>query len=848
MAISSFIRVLIVASLTLAPALLTAKYALAGDVDPLPSRDAAITVNGNRLAGPNSSGQRRGGRLYLPVNAIARSLGDIITVNAQMRTIIVRRQTGTTAEFDAAREQVSENGSVVLTVSNTAAIIFTLNPDELLLPVEIVAALLDAGIRFDDAANTVIITRGSVASPIRDGAARSFGELYQIDYDYSLNRYSSFADQNLNLNAIGRIGDGRFMFVSGLSGISLNQMSLRRGTFTFDRPNGQRYAAGDLGTGTELQFLSSNIRGGEVELPFHNLRITAFGGRTFSGVYLLLDALPGQIVPTQSVVSAQNRVRYDTNIFGIYATTNSSPGRLLRPRPFKFAAGVLRFSGANRRGDLATGAFRYEGRRFRIQGDLAAGSFNGVDRDGSRINGNGTATDISATYQVRDNLSVQARYAYIGAKFLSPQAGYREPVNLKAAGISWSPKKWLSTTLNASTATRPGDPTDRNSFVTATVNISPRPGLPSFFISHTVSSSKLLKNAQFTLLTASRDFARFRLFANATRIKTIGPASLNAQFGASFRVGEHNSVEASQSVGSRGAYGGQLDWRTNGLFAGKLSLAAGAGYTTNKNAAISGFERFTASLNLPRQSSLQLSYTQTNAGPTLMLSLRGSLFRRRDAAVLSNAAASDLVSLVKVSGRVYQDINLNGQYDPGVDLPQANVQVRVDGNRYVTTDANGVYTIDAVRAGDHRVYVDLLSVRADLTLLDGDARNVTLQSRRDSVVDFRLVRTGRISGTVWFDANGNGRIDDGEEPLADIRIVAGSGRDTLTDANGRFVLADLPPGEHVILIDEKTLPEKMRVMSQSLTIKVFAGRETGETNFAITAIPAEVKRFGSKSQ
>ncbi len=240
MAISRFIRVFSLAGFMFAAALATPKYAFAADIDPLPSRDAAITVNGNRLAGPNSVAQHRAGRLFLPIASIARALGDVIAVNSQTRTITVRRQTGTTVEFEAPSGTVRENGVSVLTVSNTAAIIFTPNPAELLLPVEIVAALLDAGVRFDDTTTTVIVTRGQTASLTTTRAARSLGELYQVDYDYSLNRFSSFSDQNLNLNAVGRIGDGRFTFVSGLSGMSMSNMSLRRGTFTFDRPNGQR--------------------------------------------------------------------------------------------------------------------------------------------------------------------------------------------------------------------------------------------------------------------------------------------------------------------------------------------------------------------------------------------------------------------------------------------------------------------------------------------------------------------------------------------------------------------------------------------------------------------------------
>jgi hypothetical protein len=110
-------------------------------------------------------------------------------------------------------------------------------------------------------------------------------------------------------------------------------------------------------------------------------------------------------------------------------------------------------------------------------------------------------------------------------------------------------------------------------------------------------------------------------------------------------------------------------------------------------------------------------------------------------------------------------------------------------------------------------------------------------------VDFRLVRAGRISGTVWLDLNENGRLDEGEQPLADVRVVTGSGRDTLTDANGNFVLGDLPPGEHVVLVDEKTLPDQTKSVRGSLSVKVLVGGETGDVVFPVTGLPPEVKRF-----
>ncbi|HEX3248764.1 MAG TPA: carboxypeptidase-like regulatory domain-containing protein, partial [Pyrinomonadaceae bacterium] len=143
---------------------------------------------------------------------------------------------------------------------------------------------------------------------------------------------------------------------------------------------------------------------------------------------------------------------------------------------------------------------------------------------------------------------------------------------------------------------------------------------------------------------------------------------------------------------------------------------------------------------------------------------------------------------------------------------------------------------------EHSVYLDLLSVRADLTLLDNTQQQITIVSTRDAIVDFRVVRTGRITGLVWLDVNENGRFDESERPLADVRVVTGSGRDTLTDDKGYFIIGDLPPGEHILLLDEKTIPEQTRSASGSQTIKVSAGAET-TTLLPVTPLPDQIKKF-----
>jgi hypothetical protein len=809
------------------------------------AQGASIVVDGRTLAGPFSFPQQRGGRTFLPVVAIARSLGDSIIVKAAGRTVEVTRQTGVAADFNAELNQVRENGSVILALSSSADIIFPPNAEELMLPVEIISALLGVSIHLDEETRAIRVNRGPAhADTVRPGAGHSPLELYEAEYDYNFNMYPSAAVHNLTLRSTGRIGDGRFSLITNSgSGMGL----LHGGTFTYERPGGQRFVGGDFSTGTDLLFLSSAVRGVLAQVQFAGMRVTAFGGRSISGTFqpqqqAYTDATTDATTAQQSN-PLPNKFSYDTSVAGAYVTfspRSSGPNT----NQLLLSSGGMYFSGPGRSGQLLTGSLRYSSRRSFVQGDVGVGSFQWMEQSTRRQNGVGLAADLSASFNVTDNLTVQGRYAHTSRSFQSLQTGAYAPANLFAGGLTWRARPWLSTTLYASSSNSSDIPRSRDRFIAATISLTPKGALPSIFFSHTQSSLGQAGSGAFTLLSATKDFSRWRLFVNATRSKTLGPAFVNAQASASLRLGESSTLQASQSFGSRGSRAGTLDWQTSSLFNRRINFGAGLGYLRSDSSPLRMVQKLSASVNLPRGNSLQFAYLNSAAGPQVLLSLRGPLFRGgRRAELARSASTEELNAFGAFYGRVYQDANLNGKYDAGFDRPQANVQVRVDGNRLVTTDENGLFRVEAVHTGEHLVYLDLLSVRADLTMLDGPKQTVTLLPGRDSIVDFRLVRTGRLSGIVWFDRNANGQIDENEQPLADVRIVIGSGRDTLTDENGVFTIGDLPPGEHVVLIDEKTLPENTKSSAGSLTVKVRAGNETGDVNLPVIVIPAEIKRF-----
>jgi hypothetical protein len=255
--------------------------------------------------------------MFLPIVAIARSLGDSVNVDRQARSVEVQRQTGTIASFSAQLNQVRENGSVILVVSNTADIVFPPNQEELMLPIEIIAPLLDVSIIVDHNNRSVRVRRGPTEQvAVRPGTSHGAFELYEADYTYNSNRYSSFFNQNLTLRSTGRLSDGRFNFLANFAGgTAQSPLSLRNGVFSYDRPNGQRLIAGDFGTGNDLQFLSSSARGMWAQQPFSRMRITAFGGRSASGQSTFLPP-PTMPAGQKSEPSQQQGFKYDTNMFG----------------------------------------------------------------------------------------------------------------------------------------------------------------------------------------------------------------------------------------------------------------------------------------------------------------------------------------------------------------------------------------------------------------------------------------------------------------------------------------------------------------------------------------------------
>ncbi len=173
-----------------------------------------------------------------------------------------------------------------------------------------------------------------------------------------------------------------------------------------------------------------------------------------------------------------------------------------------------------------------------------------------------------------------------------------------------------------------------------------------------------------------------------------------------------------------------------------------------------------------------------------------------------------------VRGIVFEDVNLNGQREddePGFE--DVTVELRDDADTVVAageTDTEGRYTLVAPLTGTYFVHViapdettfTRSNVGDDATDSDVDENGVALVTAQpgvDAVADAGLRRVASVRGTFWVDENENGQREVGEAPVVGLQVAAFDPDqqyfgETITDANGAYEIASLPPGNYSVLL------------------------------------------------
>jgi uncharacterized repeat protein (TIGR01451 family) len=191
----------------------------------------------------------------------------------------------------------------------------------------------------------------------------------------------------------------------------------------------------------------------------------------------------------------------------------------------------------------------------------------------------------------------------------------------------------------------------------------------------------------------------------------------------------------------------------------------------------------------------------------------------------------------KLSGYVYVDANENGIKEG--EQPIAGVTITLTGfttdgpvTQTATTDASGFYQFSNLKAGAYGLqegdpgsqYLDgkdTVGSQGGSTVGNDNFTSITLEAGVNGVNNnFGEVLPGRLSGTVYLDANENGVLDAEESGIGNVTVtlagVDSSGsvsRTATTDASGAYQFTNLRPGTYSLA---ETQPSNFKDGQESL--------------------------------
>jgi hypothetical protein len=167
-----------------------------------------------------------------------------------------------------------------------------------------------------------------------------------------------------------------------------------------------------------------------------------------------------------------------------------------------------------------------------------------------------------------------------------------------------------------------------------------------------------------------------------------------------------------------------------------------------------------------------------------------------------------------VTGVIYEDLDGNGQQDPGEPgIPGVEIEVTdsAGNTQTVTTDENGNYTA-TVPPGDTTLNVVDETLPGGSTQTQGtDVTTVTVPAGGTATdIDGYAPspESGRVEGVVYEDTNGNGTQDAGEPGIEGVHVTVtdseGNIHTLITDADGKYGVT-VPAGSALVDIEQSDI-------------------------------------------
>lgn len=223
---------------------------------------------------------------------------------------------------------------------------------------------------------------------------------------------------------------------------------------------------------------------------------------------------------------------------------------------------------------------------------------------------------------------------------------------------------------------------------------------------------------------------------------------------------------------------------------GKFKLIAPAGNITLEIQALSGsYQRFTLKTITFNSSVDPAFYPISEAEAT------------RRPGINYNRTVNITLQPASLEGIVFDDVNNNGTYDKGIDIPLPDVRIKlrdvINEKEYtMRTNSRGIYNISNIFPGVYEISAIYQGFEihnfSSLFLPEGKTfYNITKP------------QPGTVKGIVFFDANDNESYDTGEELAnANVELIYTRGNftvdTTLTNESGYYEFDDILPGEYML--------------------------------------------------
>ncbi|MCH9048882.1 MAG: hypothetical protein IH836_08110, partial [Proteobacteria bacterium] len=234
-----------------------------------------------------------------------------------------------------------------------------------------------------------------------------------------------------------------------------------------------------------------------------------------------------------------------------------------------------------------------------------------------------------------------------------------------------------------------------------------------------------------------------------SHVSRPGRKEVSAHFGSRIDFKQYGSLQVQQNFSTAGQYKGAAGWASSPWREAQLQFRARLGYI-HRSSQGGVPTRLTASasawIRLSNQQILQFSFAETERGQEFRATLGGFLLSGPPELDLVPRSGLGNIPTSQLRGRVYEDVNLNGRFDPKTDRPLAGIRLWLDGSTMVHTNAQGIYHYKAVPPGPHGVAVDQATMENDLVPLGGSNHILELPSQVVVVFDFRFARTGQMPG------------------------------------------------------------------------------------------------------